>query len=470
MQPRRTLMDEKFGRGKPLTNSEERRSTSNFGRPTRVDSEEMSRMISNTLEKLPASESSRRYSLSTVAFKPNQRVLLDTIATFLREFDGRFDSSGLDCDMLPEVFKIIGFYSPINKNLFNPVGAPHTWNSCLLIMSWLAGLAVYHYEERMLKEKRRHEDRGFEATMEDCILDSFHRDSADLSVVEAMIKKERDSLTAEIQRYVFDKESAELATRNLNDAQPDNSIIRDRVEQLKKQLFRERQENLSIENSIEQKSRAIKDKQREAEDLDNNIAQVDAEIASTEETIRRQELSVSEVSRINIEIAEFQEKQRAQRQKAMSYSDRYAEATNKIHYKFIELQNLLGEFNRILLDQDPILRSRNLEYSLSPLDLNSLVDYLSDCSSRNCDSLERLRNSELDRTNAYCLRLAENIAGERARLAALLKKGQEEDSEVSDNLRRQQALKKDLYSEEVGLQESNRFRQAEVEARRGRLE
>lgn len=80
------------------------------------------------------------------------------------------------------------------------------------------------------------------------MLDCCGKDTTDLSVIDVMIRKEREELTTSIQRYTFDKDSAELATRNLNDSQPDNSIIRERLEQLKKQLFREKQENKSIEN------------------------------------------------------------------------------------------------------------------------------------------------------------------------------------------------------------------------------
>jgi hypothetical protein len=51
-----------------------------------------------------------------------------------------------------------------------------------------------------------------------------------------------------------------------------------------------------------------------------------------------------------------------------------------------------------------------------------------------------------------------------------LKKCQEEEVEVTESLRKQVVLKKELHSEEVGLQESNRCRQSEADARRNRVE
>lgn len=37
-------------------------------------------------------------------------------------------------EMIAEIYKIIGYPQTINKTMFQPIGAPHTWNSCLQIL------------------------------------------------------------------------------------------------------------------------------------------------------------------------------------------------------------------------------------------------------------------------------------------------------------------------------------------------
>ncbi len=51
--------------------------------------------------------------------------------------------------MLIDVFKTLGYTQGINKTVFQPVGAPHTWGVCLQMMNWLAELANFHYDLRM---------------------------------------------------------------------------------------------------------------------------------------------------------------------------------------------------------------------------------------------------------------------------------------------------------------------------------
>jgi SMC interacting uncharacterized protein involved in chromosome segregation len=85
-----------------------------------------------------------RYSVSTT-LKPNQKTLINTIAHLLNSFDGKFEPSNLEVDMIIDLFRMLGYPSNINKTYFQPVGAPHTWGQCLQMMDWLASIASFHF-------------------------------------------------------------------------------------------------------------------------------------------------------------------------------------------------------------------------------------------------------------------------------------------------------------------------------------
>lgn len=73
----------------------------------------------------------------------------------MREFDESFRYEDMDAEFLPELFKALGYTTPVNKNIFNPVGAPHTWPTCLTLMYWLAQLVKYRRSEVEAGEKRK---------------------------------------------------------------------------------------------------------------------------------------------------------------------------------------------------------------------------------------------------------------------------------------------------------------------------
>lgn len=90
------------------------------------------------------SNENRRGSLGTY-LKPNSKNLMSTIASFLHSLDNHFESSDLELDMIIDLYKMIGYPGNINKTIFQPVGAPHTWPVCLQMMEWLAQLANFYF-------------------------------------------------------------------------------------------------------------------------------------------------------------------------------------------------------------------------------------------------------------------------------------------------------------------------------------
>ena len=59
----------------------------------------------------------------------------------------------VEIDNIPEIYRLLKYEVTVSKNLFNPVGAKHTWTQCLGIISWLGELASYFFksEEKVLQ-------------------------------------------------------------------------------------------------------------------------------------------------------------------------------------------------------------------------------------------------------------------------------------------------------------------------------
>ncbi len=78
-------------------------------------------------------------------FKSNSKTLLNTIGTFLNSIDGSFEVGSVEVDHIIDIFRFMGYPHTINKNIFNPVGAPHTWTACLQLMQFMGELATANY-------------------------------------------------------------------------------------------------------------------------------------------------------------------------------------------------------------------------------------------------------------------------------------------------------------------------------------
>ena len=105
--------------------------------------DQMARFITETLLKIPSQNS--RASISTTSLKPNQKTLFSTISSLVFGIDHDFQESLVKEDTIQQLMKFWGYPHTINKTVFNPVGAPHTWNTCLQIMYFLAELFMFYF-------------------------------------------------------------------------------------------------------------------------------------------------------------------------------------------------------------------------------------------------------------------------------------------------------------------------------------
>lgn len=117
-----------------------------------AQSEKMSRYISMVLQKV--SNEPQRYSGVVPVLKSTNRSLISVISALMRSVDGHFDSSDLEADMIVELFRMIGYTNNISKTIFQPIGAPHTWPSCLQMVEWLAQLSEFHLRLSEVLEER----------------------------------------------------------------------------------------------------------------------------------------------------------------------------------------------------------------------------------------------------------------------------------------------------------------------------
>jgi len=51
-----------------------------------------------------------------------------------------------------------GYNGILNKKIFNPIGAPHTWPFCLALMEWIGELANFYYGYQSSKRERPFND------------------------------------------------------------------------------------------------------------------------------------------------------------------------------------------------------------------------------------------------------------------------------------------------------------------------
>lgn len=49
----------------------------------------------------------------------------------------------IEVDHIPELFRMLRYPTAVSKNIFNPVGAKHTWGQCLTLISWLGQISSY---------------------------------------------------------------------------------------------------------------------------------------------------------------------------------------------------------------------------------------------------------------------------------------------------------------------------------------
>ena len=159
--------------------------------------------------------------------------------------------------MIVEVLRTMGYTANISKNIFNPIGAPHTWGNCLQLMEWISELAHTNHE---LNNDGDIDNRD---TFEDAIIQGFKEDS--FRFVETHLDRDIREAEQELKNLFYEQETNIMAIENLNSSQDDITTMDSKEEVLRSVLFREEQLVIHIDQESEKQRRHI-------EDLDKNDA------------------------------------------------------------------------------------------------------------------------------------------------------------------------------------------------------
>lgn len=111
---------------------------------TNSNIEELTESINRSLENIISLNNDGRRMSRHNSIKADQKTVLNLISTFLGAFDVGFDTTKLEIEDIPEIFRLLKYPGNVSKNLFNPVGAKHTWGQCLNVINWLGQLASYY--------------------------------------------------------------------------------------------------------------------------------------------------------------------------------------------------------------------------------------------------------------------------------------------------------------------------------------
>ena len=74
-----------------------------------------------------------------------QKVFYDIAHVFLHVIDEGIEREEVTQDSLLSFLRFKEYSGNVNRTIFTPIGAPHTWMHCLAILDWLASLARYVY-------------------------------------------------------------------------------------------------------------------------------------------------------------------------------------------------------------------------------------------------------------------------------------------------------------------------------------
>lgn len=78
-----------------------------------------------------------RSSLSN-SLQPKTSTMINTISSFMNSIDHQFEKNYLDIDSIPQLLNFWGYPHSYNKSVFQSIGAPHTWGTCLQMMEFFA--------------------------------------------------------------------------------------------------------------------------------------------------------------------------------------------------------------------------------------------------------------------------------------------------------------------------------------------
>lgn len=102
--------------------------------------EKMCEKINRALYKF--GESGARSSINNT-IQPKGSTLFNNISTFINAIDRNSEKFVVDTENIPAILNFWGYPHFYNKNIFQPIGAPHTWPSCLQMMEYLADISNF---------------------------------------------------------------------------------------------------------------------------------------------------------------------------------------------------------------------------------------------------------------------------------------------------------------------------------------
>ncbi len=82
-------------------------------------------------------------------------VFYDVFASLAKAIDQKFDRSDINVDIVLDILKVFNYPGNLNKNIFQPIGAPHTWYNCLGILDFMAEITFFatsfrHYTQESM--------------------------------------------------------------------------------------------------------------------------------------------------------------------------------------------------------------------------------------------------------------------------------------------------------------------------------
>lgn len=127
------------------------------------------------------------------------------LCIFFRAIDGHteraeFNTSATNTELMQDALRIFGFKGNYNRSLFQPIGAPHTWPQCLIILEWFSELAAYSYNFQAVLQ-----ERVFEEDQNALTLSTFSSKKEEL--VTNFINSQTEHLEAQINTNSYTVES-----------------------------------------------------------------------------------------------------------------------------------------------------------------------------------------------------------------------------------------------------------------------
>lgn len=71
------------------------------------------------------------------------KIFFDVFAILARALDDRVERDQVTLEAVLSLLKVLGYPGFVGKNIFQPIGAPHTWLHCLAILDFMAEMARY---------------------------------------------------------------------------------------------------------------------------------------------------------------------------------------------------------------------------------------------------------------------------------------------------------------------------------------